>query len=293
MSDVSPPYGAAGSDLVQYAVEEGVATLLMNRPQKRNALNAALVAALKGAFERAAADGAVRVVALRGAGEDFCSGADLTDPDNMADSPFELKDRMRWIHRSAAAVMNCPKPTIAKVAGIAAGVALMFSISVINATLLSSFRSSIRDLAGAAELEVAATDAAGLPQGFTRRVAAVDGVEQAIPVVRTTTTLSAGGSSERVLVLGITPEFAALFPRDLGPLAELRVSGGFGASGAGLLLARPLADSLDLGRGDRAQVEAPSGLKDVSVSGSISGGVVGLLNGGDVALMLLPAAQET
>src|SRR5688500_13791193 len=112
--------------------------------------------------------------------------------------------------------------TALTIGGIAAGVALMFSINVINATLLSSFRSSIRDLAGAAELEVAATDSAGLPQGLIRRVASVEGVEQAVPVIRTTTSISTKAGSERVLVLGVTPEFSALFPLDLGPLAQLR-----------------------------------------------------------------------
>ena len=183
--------------------------------------------------------------------------------------------------------------TALTIAGIAAGVALMFSINVINATLLSSFRSSIRDLAGAAELEVAATDSAGLPQDLVRSVVALEGVDRAVPVVRTTTTLRTTEGSERVLVLGITPEFSSLFPSDLGPLARLRVSGGFGGGGAGLLVAKPLADELGLRTDDRASVETPSGSKKLSVSGSISGGVVGLLNGGDVALMLLPAAQDT
>lgn len=183
--------------------------------------------------------------------------------------------------------------TVLTIGGIGAGVALMFSINVINATLLSSFRSSIRDLAGAAELEVAATDSAGLPQGFIRRVASIEGVEQAVPVIRTTTTLSSQDGSDRVLVLGVTPEFSALFPSDLGPLARLRVSGGFGGDGGGLLVSNSLSERLALGKDDSVRVETPSGLKDLSVSGTISGGVVGVLNGGDVALMLLPAAQQT
>ena len=183
--------------------------------------------------------------------------------------------------------------TALTIAGIASGVALMFSITVINATLLSSFRSSIRALAGAAELEVAATDASGLPQGFVRRVAAVEGVDAAVPVVRTTTTIASTDASERALVLGITPEFASLFPRDIGPLAKLTVSGGFGGEGSGVLVARPLADKLGLRRGDAIEAETPSGQKELEVSGSISGGVVGVLNGGDVALMLLPVAQDT
>lgn len=58
--------------------EGGVARLVLNRPEKRNALNAELVEALKTALREADADPAVRVVAVEGAGKDFCSGADLS-----------------------------------------------------------------------------------------------------------------------------------------------------------------------------------------------------------------------
>lgn len=98
-----------------------VVTITLNRPEKLNAMSAVMFREIGEAFEAAAAEREVRCVVLAGEGRGFCSGADLNDPDNMASSPFELKDRMRWIHRSAAAVMNCPKPTIAKVEGIAAG----------------------------------------------------------------------------------------------------------------------------------------------------------------------------
>ncbi|MDP9068766.1 MAG: ABC transporter permease [Actinomycetota bacterium] len=183
--------------------------------------------------------------------------------------------------------------TALTVAGIAAGVALMFSISVINATLLSSFRSSIRDLAGAAELEVAATDTAGLPETFVERVSGIPGVEGAVPVVRTTTEIRGPRGAERALVLGITPDFTSLFPQDAGPLAKVKVSGGFGAEGEGLLVARSLAAKIGLAPGSRPTVETPSGVERVEVSGEISGGAVAFLNAGDLGLMLLPAAQET
>lgn len=58
--------------------EGGVARLTLNRPDKRNALNAELIAALKAALRAADDDPEVRVVALEGAGKDFCSGADLS-----------------------------------------------------------------------------------------------------------------------------------------------------------------------------------------------------------------------
>lgn len=66
------------SSPVIYAVEGAVATLTLNRPEKRNALNDALIASLKDALRAADADEAVRAAVVTGAGADFCSGADLS-----------------------------------------------------------------------------------------------------------------------------------------------------------------------------------------------------------------------
>ena len=183
--------------------------------------------------------------------------------------------------------------TLLTVAGIAAGVALMFSISVINATLLSSFRSSIRDLAGSAELEVAATDASGLPARYLELVGGVPGVDRTVPVIRTTTEITGAAGDERVVVLGVTPDFVTLFPTESGPLGRVDVAGGFGADGGGLLIARGLAEKIDTATGEVAALQTPSGARPVHVTGAISGGPLALLNGGDIAIMLLPAAQET
>lgn len=57
----------------------GVEWITLNRPDRRNALDRAIVVALKDALREADADPAVRVIALRGAGRDFCSGADLAE----------------------------------------------------------------------------------------------------------------------------------------------------------------------------------------------------------------------
>src|SRR2546422_9201889 len=62
---------------ILYSVEGGIARIIMNRPEKRNALNDELIAGLKEALRRADHDEEVRVVVLSGAGSDFCAGADL------------------------------------------------------------------------------------------------------------------------------------------------------------------------------------------------------------------------
>jgi methylglutaconyl-CoA hydratase len=66
--------------------EGGIRRLVLNRPDKRNALNAELIAALKSALRQADGDDAVRVVAIEGEGKDFCSGADLSALRKIAES---------------------------------------------------------------------------------------------------------------------------------------------------------------------------------------------------------------
>jgi len=63
---------------ILYQVDQGIARLSLNRPEKRNALDDELIAEVKDALARSAADVQVRVVLLTGEGRDFCSGADLT-----------------------------------------------------------------------------------------------------------------------------------------------------------------------------------------------------------------------
>jgi putative ABC transport system permease protein len=175
--------------------------------------------------------------------------------------------------------------------GIAAGVGLVFSIAVINATLLSSFRSSIRDLAGVAELEVASADQTGVPAGYVERLSKLDGVEKAVPVTRSVTRVRGPQGSKRIVVLGITPDFASLFPKGLGSLASVRLSGGFSGP-RDLVLSTSVANDLGLRKDDRFRVETPRGDQSVRMSGSVSGGALAAFNGGDLGIMLLPSAQR-
>src|SRR6476469_3984079 len=80
---------------ILYELRDGIARITLNRPDKRNALDAEIVAELKAAFSASASEDTCRVVLLTGAGTDFCSGADLANLektaqnsvlDNMADA---------------------------------------------------------------------------------------------------------------------------------------------------------------------------------------------------------------
>jgi len=72
--------------LILYNVADGIATITLNRPEKRNALSPELIAALREAIDRSATDPTVRVVVIAGAGRDFCSGADLAGLDKAAEA---------------------------------------------------------------------------------------------------------------------------------------------------------------------------------------------------------------
>ena len=76
---------ADNSNSVLYEAEGAIARITLNRPEKRNALNEALIAGLKNALRKASDDAAVRAVVISGAGSDFCSGADLASLQKIAD----------------------------------------------------------------------------------------------------------------------------------------------------------------------------------------------------------------
>jgi methylglutaconyl-CoA hydratase len=104
--------------IVHYHVADGVATVTMNRPGKRNALNDALVGALDDALARAAAEASVRVVVLAGAGRAFSAGADLAALEALQKAtPLEnLSDSSRLAGLFERIYLH-PKPVIAKVHG--------------------------------------------------------------------------------------------------------------------------------------------------------------------------------
>jgi methylglutaconyl-CoA hydratase len=102
--------------VVRYAVRDGVARVTMDHPETRNALSGAMIEELLGALARAAADPAVRVVVLSHTGMVFSSGADLKET-AAALAGGELPAAR--LGDLLAAVCECPKPVVARVAGAA------------------------------------------------------------------------------------------------------------------------------------------------------------------------------
>lgn len=102
--------------------ERGVAQLVMNRPDKRNALSAQLIADLSTAASALGADEAVRVVVLSGAGDYFCAGGDLAWMREQIDADREQRlAEARKLAAMLSALNELPKPLIGKVHGGAFG----------------------------------------------------------------------------------------------------------------------------------------------------------------------------
>ena len=142
---------------VIYSVEGAVALVTLNRPEKRNALNDALVAGLKDALREADADEAVRVVLLTGAGADFCSGADLSALQKISESSIteNLADAESLMELFAL-VRRVRVPVVAAVRGraLAGGSGLATSCDLVLAARSTAYRtgfySDIRAKSGAA-----------------------------------------------------------------------------------------------------------------------------------------------
>lgn len=118
------------------ALEEGILTLTLNRPEKRNALSSELIELLHQSLERADLDGEVRVVLLRGAGKDFCAGADLDELLASVDhSPAANEAAALRLGHLFGRIRELPKPVLAMVQGraLAGGAGLATACDVVIA----------------------------------------------------------------------------------------------------------------------------------------------------------------
>lgn len=106
---------------VRYELDGDVAVVTLDRPERYNAIDAALSAAVVQALERAGAE--ARALVLTGAGKAFCSGADLSGfmDEYEAGEPDLAKHLDEEFHPMVHAVGGCPVPTVAAVNGVAAG----------------------------------------------------------------------------------------------------------------------------------------------------------------------------
>ncbi len=109
-------------DVIRYRTEASIATITLNRPDKRNALNAALVEGLGDALRTAEEDDAVRCIVITGTGSAFCAGADLESLRRLQDATMEENEAdSRRLADLYAQIYLHPKSVIAKINGHALG----------------------------------------------------------------------------------------------------------------------------------------------------------------------------
>ncbi|HET8713606.1 MAG TPA: enoyl-CoA hydratase/isomerase family protein [Gemmatimonadales bacterium] len=130
------------SDRVLVQLAGGVLTATLNRPDKRNAIDTAMIDALLDTLARADLDAAVRVIALRGAGRDFCAGMDLNEL--LASADHSLKqNRAAALHFAEifVRIRRLPKPVVAVVQGraLAGGCGLASACDLILAAESAQF----------------------------------------------------------------------------------------------------------------------------------------------------------
>jgi len=181
-------------ETVQYEIEEKVALITMNRPERRNAMNLALNQDLNAAFTRAAEDDQVRAVLVTGAGKGFCAGADLTmfqpipSGEQVADLIISNYQPMM------ESVTRMQKPVIAAVNGVAAGAGASLALAC-----------DLRVMAHDASLLMAFSNIALIPDaGATWLLTRLVGYSRAYEIAIEGQRISA----ERCLELGLTNKVA-------------------------------------------------------------------------------------
>lgn len=130
------------ADTVLMELADGVLTMTLNRPDKRNAMDSSVLDGIHEHLDRAELDPAVAVVALRGAGNDFCAGADLAELLESVDNTAEENeaDAMR-LGNVFIKIRKLPKPVVAVIKGraFAGGCGLATSCDLVLAHEDASF----------------------------------------------------------------------------------------------------------------------------------------------------------
>src|SRR5262245_59970069 len=124
----------SASEELLYRLENRVAVLTLNRPERLNALTRDMMRALLARLSACAMDDAVGCVVLTGAGHAFCSGGDVRVQARVAaegspETPEQRTDTLRTSMEASRLLHEMPKPTIAMVNGVAAGAGMSLALA--------------------------------------------------------------------------------------------------------------------------------------------------------------------
>lgn len=109
--------------------DDGIAVISFNQPKKKNAINARMMDLLTECLEEADLDSGIRVVVLRGAGDNFTSGGDLSQSSPEENTPENARKTYRHYVKALVALRSCSKPVIAMVDGYAVGGGFAFILA--------------------------------------------------------------------------------------------------------------------------------------------------------------------
>ena len=125
-------------ETIQYQFDDGVATITLNRPQAKNALDATMTLELDQTLAQIARDDTVRAVVLTGAGGAFCAGGDVRRMNSTERTPERWRADMRRSHRIVRGLYALDRPVIAAIDGPAFGAG--FSLTLLADIVLASDR---------------------------------------------------------------------------------------------------------------------------------------------------------
>jgi 2-(1,2-epoxy-1,2-dihydrophenyl)acetyl-CoA isomerase len=108
---------------------DSLATITLNRPEARNALDLTMRQELIGALDEVEADADARVVILTGAGGHFCAGGDVKTMRERRQTAADGRARVESLNRLVLRLVNFPRPTIAQVDGFAVGAGCNLALS--------------------------------------------------------------------------------------------------------------------------------------------------------------------
>ncbi|HTR08210.1 MAG TPA: enoyl-CoA hydratase/isomerase family protein [Paraburkholderia sp.] len=119
---------------IQVTIDSRIATITLNRPEKRNAISNEMRTELIAALETVSRDRAIRAVVLTGNGKGFCAGGDVSGMAERMEAPagevaFNGWSRQQIVHHTVNLLYSMPKPTIAAVNGAAAGLGADMALS--------------------------------------------------------------------------------------------------------------------------------------------------------------------
>lgn len=205
-----------------------------------------------------------------------------------------------WTWISARHLLGEGRKTLLTLLGVALGVAVFVSIRLANHSAMASFSATVDNVAGRANLQVV-SDTEGFPESLLSRVAAYPGVRAAAPVIEEILAAQKPGTRvgkppvHSVLVLGIDPTASKPFydwTEEQERIARTSNAMAFALDPRAAVITRALADRLQLEAGSQLEVFIGGSPTPLNIYGVMDAEQLQDVLGGNVVIMLLPAAQQ-